>query len=91
MDMFKCDCCGLCCMKVACSTLYYVLDRGDGVCKYFNCETKLCNIYQNRPIMCNVDKAYELYFKEKMAEDEYYKKNYEACEKLKKEGINKCI
>lgn len=89
--MFKCDCCGLCCMQVVSSPLYYDLDRGDGICRYFNCKTKRCNIYGNRPIRCNVDGTYELYFKDKMTRDEYYKFNYEACEKLKREGINKCI
>ena len=71
--MFKCDCCGLCCMKVSESPLYCDLDRGDGICKFFNCETRLCNIYENRPVRCNVDKMYELCFKEKMAKYEYYK------------------
>lgn len=89
--MFKCDCCGLCCMKVSESPLYCDLDRGDGICKFFNCETRLCNIYENRPVRCNVDKMYELCFKEKMAKYEYYKINYEVCKELKKEGINKCI
>lgn len=89
--MFKCDRCGLCCMRVADSPLYCDLDRGDGVCKYFNCETKLCKVYENRPIKCNIDKFYEVYFKGKMTIDEYYEVNYKVCNFLKKEGKNKCI
>lgn len=89
--MFKCDCCGLCCMHVESSPFYRDLDRGDGICRYFNDQLKLCNIYENRPLRCNIDATYELYFKDKMTREEYYKFNYDACEKLKTEGVNKCI
>lgn len=90
--MFKCDCCGLCCMNLAASPLYADLDRGDGICIYFNCETKLCCIYENRPIKCNVDKLYDLYFYRSMKREDYYKLNYMICERLKKgEKIEKCI
>lgn len=81
--MFKCDCCGLCCMYVSNSHLYRDLDRGDGICRFFNCNTKLCNIYSDRPDKCNVDKMYQLYFKKIMTEEEYYQLNYSACEKFK--------
>ena len=83
--MFKCDCCGLCCMNLKKSDIYSDLDRGDGVCKYFDMETKLCSIYINRPDKCNVDKTYEVYFKNKISLEEYYQLNYEACSELKKE------
>lgn len=78
-------------MNLSESQLYCDLDRGDGICRYFDCETKLCNIYADRPDKCNVDKLYELYFKEIMAKEEYYKLNYEACKKLKKVEGKKCI
>ena len=42
--MFKCDCCGLCCMNLNKSDLYDDLNRGDGVCKYFDEVSKLCSI-----------------------------------------------
>lgn len=82
--MFKCDCCGSCCMSVGTSELYSDLDRGDGVCRYFNSDTKLCTIYQNRPDRCNVDKMYKLFFSKSMSIDEYYELNYQACNKLKR-------
>ena len=35
MILFKCDQCGLCCRSVGTSYVYKDLDRGDGVCRYF--------------------------------------------------------
>lgn len=70
-------------MYITMSPIYCDLDRGDGICKYFNFNTKLCNIYNYRPDKCNIDKMYELYFKGIMTREEYYKLNYNACKKLK--------
>lgn len=84
--MFICDKCGLCCMNLNMSPLYSTLDSGDGSCRFFDKETKLCAIYEKRPIICNVDKMYEQCFKDKMTKEEYYALNYEACEKIKKQN-----
>lgn len=73
-------------MNLRMSNIYSDLDRGDGICKYFDMESKLCSIYSNRPDKCNVDKTYEIYFKNKMSLEEYYQLNYKACNELKKEG-----
>lgn len=81
--MFKCDKCGLCCMRVGQSPIYKNLDRGDGVCRFFDDASKLCTIYENRPILCNIDKAYDHFFYEKMSRKQYYRMNYEACRRLK--------
>lgn len=84
--MFKCDRCGLCCRKVALSEIYRHLDRGDGICIHFDSNTNLCNIYENRPIICKVDVAYDQFFKEKLTLEEYYRLNYGACKILKNGG-----
>lgn len=81
--MFYCDCCGLCCKHIRSSPIYQPLDRGDGVCKYFDDSTSLCSIYDHRPIECNIDAMYEMFFKNTMPKDEYYKLNYAACKKIK--------
>jgi len=60
-----------------------MLDRGDGVCTYFDDVTKLCTIYENRPIICNIDKMYDSFLQGELSRDAYYKLNYEACKKLK--------
>ena len=83
--MYECDCCGLCCMNVGDSPLYYDLDRGDGICLFFDCKSHLCSIYDERPDRCNIDKTYELYFRNIMSKEQYYQFNYDACKKLKGE------
>lgn len=80
--MFKCDRCGCCCRNLDKSKLYSELDRGDGVCKYL--EENLCSIYEQRPLLCRVDDCYDIYFKEYIDIEEYYRLNMIECEKLKK-------
>lgn len=81
---FPCDMCGLCCQQVGRSEIYKHLDRGDGICKYYQTETHKCSIYLQRPIICNVDAYYEKYLKGVCSKREYYKKNQYACEELKR-------
>ena len=81
--MFYCDCCGLSCMNLSKSEIYSDLDRGDGICKYFDMDSKLCTIYEERPEKCNVDKMYNNFFRYKMTIEEYYRLNYKACNELK--------
>ena len=81
--IFKCDKCGLCCKNLKNNNIYSYLDRGDGVCYYFDEITNLCKIYDNRPIICNVEKAYNVFFSNRMSYEEYIKLNTEACKKIK--------
>lgn len=87
--MFICDKCGLCCMKVGTSPVYSILDRGDGICKNFDSTSKLCTIYNERPLFCNVDEMYEAYFKDRMSKVEYYNLNYEWCKQFKQKQKEK--
>ena len=80
--MFNCSKCGECCKNLHLNPLYSELDRGDNVCKYFDETTNLCSIYEKRPIICNVDKMYDVHFKGIMTLEEYYYKNKEGCEKI---------
>ena len=66
------------------SDLYSDLNRGDGICKYFDEQTHLCSIYDERPEKCNIDKAYERLFKGVVTKEEYYKQNSLACKELKR-------
>lgn len=81
---FTCDKCGLCCSHLHLfGDAYKFLDRGDDICKYFNIETKLCTIYKERPIICNIEKGYHIFFRN-IPYDEYIKQNQQACKMLKK-------
>lgn len=86
--MFNCDQCGACCCSLTQNELYASLDRGDGVCKQFDEHTKKCKIYEQRPLICRVDDAYEHWFYNQMSKSEYYQRNYEICRKLKENILN---
>lgn len=81
--MFECDKCGCCCRHLDRSELYKELDRGDGICRYL--KGSICSIYETRPVLCRVDLSYDLYFKDYMDREQYYRLNKEACKKLKEE------
>lgn len=82
--MFECNNCGECCRNLDKSDIYKALDRGDGVCKYLM--ENSCSIYKDRPLLCRVDKCYDIYFKEQYTKAEYYKLNYDVCKKLQIKG-----
>lgn len=84
-DVFNCDKCGLCCQNLNKSELYNDLNDGTGVCVYFDKKSKLCMIYENRPLKCNIDKLYNLYFRKYYSIEEYYKLNKNICDELKEE------
>ena len=71
-------------MQLSLSDLYSDLDRGDGICRYFDLDTKLCSIYEQRPVKCNIDRMYHLFFESKMSKEQYYELNYVACAELKR-------
>lgn len=53
------------------------------MCKYYDAQQKLCLIYSERPIICNVDMYYEANLKGKIDRDAYYNTNYAVCALLK--------
>ena len=76
MTMFACNKCGLCCKNIGKNLLYEKLNRGDGTCIFFDNN-------------CNTDKAYKQLFSEFMSRDEYDRRNYISCERLKKNNTVK--
>lgn len=79
----KCDKCGLCCKSLNLNPIYEDLHNGDGICKYLNLSTNFCNIYESRPIMCNIELAYNIYFSNLYSKKEFYKLNSDMCFYLK--------
>ena len=81
---FYCDKCGLCCSHLDLfGDSYKELNRGDGTCIYFNEQNRLCNIYNDRPDICNVEKGYILFFSKLVSYQKYIDNTTEGCNKLK--------
>lgn len=83
--MFMCSQCGECCRHIYLSPIYRQLDRGDGVCRYL-CGN-LCSIYTSRPLLCRIDESYDVFFRDRMSKEEYYRLNCEACDKMKHRAL----
>jgi len=88
-NSFRCNKCGICCTKLNNNSLYSSLDRGDGICKYFDESDRNCSIYEKRPVLCRVEDSYNLFFSEKMTKEEYYHLNYKSCSELQKNELSK--
>ncbi len=78
--MFMCNKCGLYCKQISkMPQIYSSLVNGNGQCKFFDETTNLCSIYERRPIICNIDKCYKLYFSQIYSLEDFYELNYRAC------------
>jgi Fe-S-cluster containining protein len=58
-----------------------IYDRGDGVCKHLTKDNR-CEIYDHRPLICDTDRLYNLFYINKLSREEYDKLNEEACKEL---------
>lgn len=85
--MYPCKRCGCCCRHAGETVLGRAIARPDGVCRYLDERTNRCTIYDRRPIFCRVDEGYEVYFKDRMSREEYYRKNLEMCRLLRGEVL----
>lgn len=81
----KCDKCGICCKLFRVLELPHELkqfDDGTGKCKYLR--NNLCEIYPNRPAVCNSEWVYENLFKN-LSRDAFEEMMVRYCTQLKKE------
>ena len=85
---FNCFKCGKCCEILSrfIPSLKDELDENN-VCKHYDKSTKLCNIYNNRPLECNVKEYYIANLKDKVPIDDYFKLNLDCCKLLNKDNI----
>jgi Fe-S-cluster containining protein len=81
-EAFPCNSCGACCKSIRLSTQTDWLDRGDGVCRYFDDQQNICSIYENRPEICNVRVMYEKHYQSQFNWSEFVLVNQKACEAL---------
>lgn len=79
---FNCDRCGLCCRSIGGIPQLKQYDRGDGVCCHLT-DANLCDMYESRPEVCNVERMYSRFAGE-MKRDEYYSMMEASCDYLKK-------
>ena len=82
LKSFPCTACGKCCRNVHLSEQTAYLNRGDGICRYFDTETNLCKIYENRPLICRVEDYYKTHLSHIYEWDEFVKLKLEICQKL---------
>ena len=68
-SLFECSKCGACCRKINCPHIT---------------DDNLCSIYETRPLMCNVEKGYEVFFAH-MSKEDYYQENKRICIILQEE------
>ena len=68
--MFSCIKCGLCCRNIDQIPELAGFDPGDGVCIHLT-KDNLCEIYEQRPDICNVETMYRLHFQKIMTREVY--------------------
>ncbi|WII96191.1 YkgJ family cysteine cluster protein [Moraxella haemolytica] len=44
------------------------MDRGDGICQFLDTDTNLCQIYETRPLVCQVERYYQMHFPDAFSE-----------------------
>ncbi|WP_107878640.1 YkgJ family cysteine cluster protein [Neisseria animaloris] len=86
---FPCTACGQCCRRVNFSEQTAFLDRGDGVCTYFDVSNSLCTIYTTRPLICRVEDYYNVYFSEKIEWSDFVAINLSICQNLQEDKLSK--
>lgn len=84
--MFNCTSCGACCRRVKQVAEMFEENEDlrfphkideNGKCEFF--ENNKCNIYNERPLICNIDKMAEYLEVDK---DDFYKINIQSCNKM---------
>lgn len=83
---FPCSKCGICCRMIVGIPALSEFDTGSGVCRYL--KNNLCEIYEERPLICNIEKMFVAHFSQTMTEQEYLIKNITSCQQLMKMDVN---
>lgn len=82
---FECTKCGECCKRVGLFPFMRKYDRGDGACIHLT-EDNLCDIYEERPDICNTDKLFQRIYSRTMSREEYDRMNMDACRAMMPKG-----
>jgi len=84
MKKFNCTMCGACCRHADRHTDFPEPVREDGSCSHLTEDNK-CDIYENRPLICQVNGYWEKYMQDSLSLEMWQRINYQACAKLIKE------
>lgn len=79
---FPCTACGQCCRHVHLSQKTAYLDRGDGVCRHLDDDSDLCTIYENRPLICQIENYYHQHYAHLYDWDDFVTLNLDICQAL---------
>ncbi|UXZ05860.1 YkgJ family cysteine cluster protein [Moraxella nasicaprae] len=82
LTTFPCTACGQCCRRIHLSEMTAFLDRGDGICHHLDCQTNLCQIYNDRPLVCRVEDYYKTYLINQISWEEFVDINVQVCKNL---------
>lgn len=82
MINFPCTACGACCRSINGISFLEKYNRQGTCIKLVN---NRCSIYNERPLLCRIDEAYEEVFSEFMTLEEYYEENAKACNVLQEQ------
>ena len=86
--MFNCTKCGLCCQNLHLSPLEELkkMHSGNGICYFLDPNKKSCTIYNDRPLICQIDGFYKKNLTDVLTKQEFYQLNEEFCLKLQEES-----
>ena len=84
---YKCERCGDCCRHVDLIEAMKIFDRGDGVCKHLTADN-LCEIYNERPTLCNSEYLYENFYSD-MTVEEFHQTMQELCNEIRRRELKR--
>ena len=84
---YPCERCGDCCRHVDLIDEMKSFDRGDGVCKHLTANN-LCEIYSERPPLCNGEYVYKNFFADMTVAD-FHQQTQKLCRKIRRRELER--
>ena len=82
LSAFPCNSCGKCCSNVHLAEETASLDRGDGICRHLDTQTRMCQVYDSRPDICRVELQYRVKYASTYTWEYFVELNLKICESL---------
>ncbi|MRX73378.1 YkgJ family cysteine cluster protein [Bacillus lacus] len=79
MTQFPCTSCGACCSSIE-GIAFLEKYNQNGSCNKL--KDNECTIYEERPLLCRIDEAYDQIFSAYMTRKDFYRQNAKACNEL---------